>query len=509
MKLAQHQHLAQQQTLVMTPQLQQAIKLLALSQLELIEEVGRELEANPVLADDRVEPMPRGAEDRASLPQITSEARMVDNTEPPAASTDLATRADEKKASELDWEQLLANRTLQQPSSGSRGGQDDLPSIEQTLTRPMSLEDHLRGQLVMADFTAEERTFAELVIGNLDEQGFLDLAGMTRPDGTEIPDLTIEDLAREAGLDPEDAEEVLRMIQRFDPVGVASRDLQECLRVQAELAGFDETELAVIDQHMANLEKHNYAAIARDLQIELEDVYECAREIQSFEGRPARNFSTTDERSITISPDVYVVKEADGEFHVRDNDRGLPRLYVNKALADSFLGKDPTAKEFIAEKLRNAQWLIRAIDQRRRTIIRVTQAIVERQRDFFEKGPLYLKPMILRNIAEELELHESTISRVTTNKYLHTAHGIFELKYFFNSSIKRVAGEADGDIASESVKQAIKKIVESEDKETPLSDQAIVDLLEQAEGIKIARRTVAKYREQLGILPSGKRKRLF
>jgi RNA polymerase sigma-54 factor len=190
---------------------------------------------------------------------------------------------------------------------------------------------------------------------------------------------------------------------------------------------------------------------------------------------------------------------------VVDNDKGLQRLYINESLAKRLL-KDPQAKDFVQEKMRNAQWLIRAIEQRRKTIIRVTECIVDKQKEFFERGVAYLKPMILRDVAETVGMHESTISRVTTNKYVHTPQGLFELKYFFNSAIKRTA---DDDIASEAVKQAIKKLIDSEDKENPLSDQAIVELLERQEGIQIARRTVAKYREVLGILASSKRKKMF
>jgi len=240
------------------------------------------------------------------------------------------------------------------------------------------------------------------------------------------------------------------------------------------------------------------------MKISLEEVYEAAKTIQEFESRPARNFTDTDDRTIGITPDVYVIKD-ENEFVVLDNDRGVQRLFINEALTKRLM-KDPTAKEFIGEKLRNAQWLIRAIEQRRKTIIRVAECIVEKQRDFFEKGVAYLKPMILRDVAEAVGMHESTISRVTTNKYMHTPQGLFELKYFFNSSIRRVANE---DIASESVKQAIKTLIDQEDKANPVSDQAIVEMLEKNEGIKIARRTVAKYREMLGILASSKRKRLF
>jgi RNA polymerase sigma-54 factor len=505
MEIKQQLKLSQQ--LVMTPQLQQAIKLLQLSRLELIDEIRKELDANPVLADDEIDPRPRDNTDRSTPSPLNSERPVeerIGETERMERDVDMGQRAQEKKVQEVDWEQFLENRTLQAPLPSTRGGFDDLPPIDQNLTRSANLPEHLMWQLQMSDFSDEERRFAELVIGNLDDKGYLDLKGIERPDGTRTPDLTIEDLAREAELDPEDAPDVLRIMQEFDPLGVCSRNLQECLRVQAEVYGFDALEMAIVDRHLHNLEKHNYQAIARDLKVPVEEIYEAAQEIQKLESRPARNFSDTDDKTIAITPDVYVIKDSD-RFVVLDNDRGVQRLYINETLTKQML-RDPHAKEFIGEKLRNAQWLIRAIEQRRKTIIRVTECIVDKQRDFFEKGVAHLRPMILRDVAETVGMHESTISRVTTNKYVHTPQGLFELKYFFNSSIRRVADE---DIASESVKQAIKKIIDEEDKGNPYSDQAIVEMLEKKEGIQIARRTVAKYREMLGILASSKRKKLF
>ena len=309
--------------------------------------------------------------------------------------------------------------------------------------------------------------------------------------------LTLQETADDAPL-------VLEMIQNFDPVGVAARDLRECLLIQARAANYEDHHIEIIDRHISFLEKHNYQAIAREMKRPVEEVYEAAKEIQKLESRPARNFTEVDDRTIGITPDVYVIKDSD-QFVVMDNDRGIQRLHINETLTQRLL-RDPSAKEFVGEKLRNAQWLIRAIEQRRKTIIRVTECIVEKQREFFERGVAFLRPMILRDIAESVGMHESTISRVTTNKYVHTPQGLFELKYFFNSSIRRVANE---DIASESVKQAIKKLIDEEDKKNPLSDQAIVEMLKQHEGIQIARRTVAKYREMLGILASSRRKKLF
>ncbi len=500
MELKQQLKLSQQ--LVMTPQLQQAIRLLQLSRLELLDEVRKELDGNPILTDedgdgakapragDSLQPEPGESERRAEQEDHRQDAE--------GRETANATR-------EVDWEKFLENRNQQQPDGGKgTAGYEDLPPIEQNLTRPRSLTDHLLWQLQLGEFTDVERLFGELVIGNLDDNGFLDLAGVERPDGTRTPDLTIDDLADEAGLHRDDAPIVLEMIQNFDPVGVAARNLQECLLIQARMIGFDEMEMTILERHMTNLEKKNYQAIARDLKVPVQEVYEVAKEIQKLESRPARNFTDQDERSIGITPDVYVVKDGD-KFMVADNDRGMQRLHINEALTQKLL-KDPSAKEFVGEKLKNAQWLIRAIEQRRKTIIRVTECIVEKQREFFEHGVAHLKPMILRDVAEAVSMHESTISRVTTNKYVHTPQGLFELKYFFNSSIRR---HADEDIASESVKQAIKQIVDGEDKKRPYSDQAIVKLLAESSGIKIARRTVAKYREMLGILSSAKRKKHF
>jgi RNA polymerase sigma-54 factor len=504
MEIKQQLKLSQQ--LVMTPQLQQAIRLLQLSRLELIDEIRKELDANPVLADEEIDPRARANGDGKNgdaghePPAPDSPALSAEK----ADLADLGKRTEDKQVQEIDWEQFLENRTLQQPLPANRGGFEDLPPIEQNLTKGQSLVDHLRWQLQMSDFTETEKKFAELVLGNLDDNGFLDLKGTERDTGEKTPDLTIEDLAREVPIDPEDAECVLREMQEWEPVGVCARSLQECLRVQADVYGYDDLELAMIDRHLHNLEKHNYPAIARDLKVTLDEVYEAVKQIQKLESRPARNYTETDDKTIAITPDVYVIKDAD-KFIVTDNDRGVQRLYINEVLTKQLL-KDPQAKEFIGEKLRNAQWLIRAIEQRRKTIIRVTECIVEKQRDFFEKGVAHLKPMILRDVAEAVGMHESTISRVTTNKYVHTPQGLFELKYFFNSSIRRVADE---DIASESVKQAIKKIIDDEDKANPLSDQQIVELLVKRDGIQIARRTVAKYREMLGILSSSKRKKLF
>lgn len=473
MELKQQLKLSQQ--LIMTPQLQQAIKLLQMSRMELGELVQEELLENPVL-EEGVEPRDSssaGAEE-APTPEV---------------------EAHEAKKQEIDWERYLENQSNEAPMPSVRRALDEeMPGLEATLSTSEHLSDHLEWQLRMGDFVEDERRFAVLVIGNLDDNGYLKVEGVA-------PESIVPRLAAEAGLNPEDAEEVLAMIQQFDPLGVAARSLAECLSIQAKHYGMDELVLRVLADHLTDLEKRHYSAIAKVCGCPLDEVYGVAQIISELEPRPARRFQTEEPRYIV--PDVYVHKVGD-EYYVVANDDGMPKLKISgfyrTAMADN-----PKAKEYIQDKLRSAQWLIRSIDQRRKTIVKVTECIVEKQQDFFDLGIEHLKPMILRDVAEAVGMHESTISRVTSNKYVHTPRGTFELKYFFNSAIKR---DNQNDIASESVKQAIKGIIGGEDQKAPLSDQRIVEILGQ-DDIKIARRTVAKYREMLGILSSSKRKKYF
>jgi RNA polymerase sigma-54 factor len=485
LELKQQLRLSQQ--LVMTPQLQQAIRLLQMSRMELVETVHQELLENPVLEDTR--------EINGGVPEANGEAREGPVMTVQERPTDMEARSADKKASEIDWERYIENHTMQAPMpGGSARGYEELPSYETSLSKGEDLVDHLEWQVRMSDMVEEERRFAALVIGNLDEKGYLTIEGLA-------PAEVVPKLAEEAELNPEDAEEILKMIQQFDPVGVASRDLKECLRIQAEHAGMDALVLRIIEEHLPDLERRNYQAIAKKLNVEVDEVYDVTQVIAELEPRPARNFVTAQPHY--IEPDVWVHKVGERYFVVA-NDDGMPRLKISGFYRSAMQGK-PEAKEYIQNKLRSAQWLIRSIDQRRKTIERVTECIVDKQRDFFERGIEHLKPMILRDIAEEVGMHESTISRVTSNKYVATPRGLFELKFFFNSAIKR---SAEDDIASESVKQAIKKLIDSEDTRRPHSDQKIVELLAQQK-IVIARRTVAKYREMAGILSSSKRKKYF
>jgi RNA polymerase sigma-54 factor len=347
----------------------------------------------------------------------------------------------------------------------------------------------------MSGLVENEQRFAALVLGNLDDDGYLKLEGVS-------PEDVVPRLADEADLDPDDAEEVLKLIQQMDPVGVASRTLAECLHVQASHLGMDALVLQVIDEHLDSLEKKNFAHIARALSVGVDEIYDVAQVIAELEPRPGRNYVSEEPRYIV--PDVHVHRVGDDYFVVA-NDDGMPKLKISGFYRSAMAG-DPKAKEYIQNKLRSAQWLIRSIDQRRKTIVKVTECIVDKQREFFDQGIEHLKPMILRDVAETVGMHESTISRVTSNKYVATPRGVFELKYFFNSAIKRDGDNED--IASEAVKQAIRKIIAEEDSRNPHSDQKIVEILADKE-ILIARRTVAKYREMLGILSSSKRKKFF
>jgi RNA polymerase sigma-54 factor len=295
-------------------------------------------------------------------------------------------------------------------------------------------------------------------------------------------------------------------------VGIAARSLMECLLVQARLEGYGDEDgvetdeqrdlvVPIIEHHFVNLEKRNFAAIAKELKRSVEDVIAAVKVIMTFDPKPGRLYTTDEPHYIT--PDVYVHKIGD-KYFVVPNDDGLPKLKIS-SFYRAALAASPKAREYIQDKLRSAQWLIRSIQQRQRTIVRVTESIIKFQREFFDKGIAYLKPLILRDVAEDIGMHESTISRVTTHKYVQTPQGLCELKYFFNSGISRTDGD---NIASESVKDKIKQLVSQEDTHHPLSDQRLVELLRE-QNIDIARRTVAKYREQLGILSSSKRKQVF
>ena len=474
------------QQLVMTPQLQQAIKLLQLSRTDLIDAIREELLENPLL------------EERSEI--ANTEAKIESHAEVAAreVKTDETSEAGEQTQSEsneqIDWDAYFEKYTSPTPGDGAqRLRDDDLPGFEATLVRATTLFDHLLWQLQVSDFNEQEKRVAAQLIGNMDDDGY-------------FKGVSIEQIAEELGNDPEYVEEVLEMLQEFDPIGVAARDLTECLLIQSRALELGAIVDDIIRGHLDSLEKKNYGAIVREMDLEMEEVIEAAKIISNLEPRPGRPFSGEEPRYIT--PDIYIVKDEDeGGFKAQLNEDGMPRLKISRFYRNA-LKQEATseAKKYVTEKLNSAQWLIRSIEQRQKTIVKVTTSIIKFQRDFFDKGVEHLKPLILRDVAEDIGMHESTVSRVTTNKYVHTPRGIFELKYFFNSTIQGTGSQ--GDLASEAVKSKIRALVSQEDPKRPHSDQKLVDLLCK-DDVKIARRTVAKYREAMGILPSSKRKRLF
>jgi len=448
---------------------------------------------NPVLEDGLESAQEQEREPDA---ETRAEQQLQAETELPPPTEQMENRevekevtADGQAASEIDWDNYLENYSSAPSMPSYKPSSEELPSLESTLTKKTSLFEHLVWQLKLSKFDEVDEKIGMLIIGNLDLDGYL-------------KEPSIEEIAEEAEAPVERAEAVLKRIQLFDPVGVAARSLQECLLIQARHQGADDDILVrILTDHLANLEKKNYQAIARDLKEPVEEIYEAAKVIMQFDPRPGREYTTEEPHYIT--PDVFIHKVGD-KYFVVPNDDGLPKLKIS-SFYRSALNGTPKAREYIQDKLRSAQWLIRSIQQRQRTIVKVTESIIKFQRDFFDKGIAYLKPLILRDVAEDINMHESTISRVTTNKYVHTPQGIFELKFFFNSGISRTDGD---EVASEAVKTKIKQIIAAEDARHPYSDQKIVELLKD-QTIDIARRTVAKYREQLGILSSSKRKQLF
>jgi len=558
------------QQLVMTPQLKMAIKLLTLNHLELRDAVAAELVENPVL-EESFEDSERRPDDRETRPEQTAEA-VANKTE--SKEVELDKKNQSENTPEIDWEAYAESYNYLPPGAGS--GRDfaheDMPGYDQTLTRAETLEEHLVWQVRMSDMNPLERTIAIRLIGEMNDDGFLDQGPLKRPapapaedaaqtsaptaesdllgdgpsdedeallgDGAEVgaaadlddadgligdgPVDLLEDGSTEGGpLDavtvvaqdlevPEEwVENVRQRVMRFDPVGCLSRNLRECLLVQLDLWGYDDECLVynMVDRHMDDIERRNFQAIAKAFKVPMADVGESMKIIEALEPRPSRNYLplevVADHQYIT--PDVYVNKVGE-EYVISLNEDGLPKLKVSQfylSKLNSAERGDPS-KSYIKDKMRSATWLIRSIHQRQRTIYKVVESILKFQRPWFEEaGPL--RPLILKEVADDIEMHESTVSRVTSRKYLHCHRGIFELKYFFNSSI----GTGDGaSIASESVKDEIKKIISGENPKKPYSDSAIVKILKD-QNIDIARRTVAKYREMLGILPSNRRKQVF
>jgi RNA polymerase sigma-54 factor len=487
LEIRQVQKLTQQ--LVMTPQLQQAIKLLQLSRVELEEMVTKELQENPALEEgpaEEAEPsgeQPR-SETQASVPENSSE--LVLNRELSAVD----------KIGTLDWQEYLDTHSnsihgsLTAEATSDDG--DSPPSWENSLTKKTTLEDHLIWQLRLSKITERESTIGSYVIQNLDQNGYLVLSR--------------EEICTATGSSAEEVEAVLRRIHFFDPVGVAAQDLRECLLIQLEnLQLSDSLAAKIIANYLNFLESKRYEKLAKDLGVTIDEIADAAHLIATLEPKPSRGFEQDEVR--TVLPDVFVEKVGD-EYVIFLNDDGVPRLRVNslyRRLAGQEGAAEEQARQYLQEKVRAAHWLIKSIQQRQQTLFRVTQSIFKFQQEFLDHGVSNLKPMVLRDVAEDIDMHESTVSRATANKYVHTPQGLFELKFFFQSGLHSGNGE---DVASESVKEKIRGIIAAEDQRKPYSDQHIAAALSN-DSIEIARRTVAKYREAMGILPSSKRRQPF
>ena len=472
-ELSQRLKLAQQ--LIMTPQLQQAIKLLQLSRLDLLDTITQELESNPLLEE---------SQDAAPEHNGPGEEEESPNQENISEVT-----IDERAKEDFDWEAYLGDYSSSSRVRVEREVSRELPSLESRLTKKSSLNSHLLWQLHLSHLSNHQKQIGNLIIGNLDKDGYLRT--------------TVNEIAEMADCEEASVEEVLYPIQQFDPVGVAARDLQECLLLQARsLELEDDLAVTIIKNHLKNLEGKNYRAIVKATRRRPEEIQAAIELITRLDPKPGQAFN--EEEVQYISPDIYVYK-VDNDFVIVLNEDGLPKLRVSSLYREA-LSKDGDVfgadREYIQNKLHSAAWLIKSIHQRQRTIYRVAESIVKFQREFFEKGITHLRPLVLRDVAQDIDMHESTISRTTANKYMHTPQGLFELKYFFNSFVSSLTG---GEVASESVKERIRQIVRKENPQKPYSDQAIVERLRE-DNIDIARRTVAKYRELLGILPSNLRK---
>ncbi len=471
------------QTLRMTPQLQQAIKLLQLNRLELEGAIRKELDENPML-----EEVPDLKEEDLQRTKEASDA--VAAPESGEAQAQAQEAQDPQRQDEFEWESYL--ESSQKPPSSSLGGTDEIMNYENLISVSESLHDHLLWQSKMAGFNDEESNLAEILINYVDDDGYI-----TTP---------LAEIAASEQVPLEELEGVLPFVQEFDPPGVAARDLKECLLLQAKALEEDTNDLVyIIKNHLKDLEKKNFEAIAKAMGREAREIFEICKIIYSMDPKPGRVYAPADTQYVT--PDVYVYKVGD-DYVVSINEDGLPRLRISNFYKSMLMNQGSDGEKtqgYIQEKLRSAVWLIKSIHQRQRTIYKVAESIVKHQREFLEKGAEYIRPMVLRDIANDIGMHESTVSRVTTNKYVYTPQGIYELKYFFNSGINTSDGES---LASESVKLKIRDLITKEDPKNPLSDQQIVDQL-KVDGIQIARRTVAKYRDVLKILPSSRRKKVF
>lgn len=465
-------HLRQKQQLVMTPKLQQALKLLQMPAIELQQMLKQEIMENPMLEE---------VEDYLEL-QEEEERQEVE------PEKDAQKDGDEGEEENIDWGEYLQSGF---EIGYGLGEETQEEFFERVPIAKRSFADQLISQLRIA--TDDEKTLqiGDYIIGSLDDGGYLTCE--------------LEEVAATFDVSADEVERILRIIQTFDPAGVGARNLQECLLIQLAVRGLDDSLAArIIRDHFGDFKQKKYLEISKKLKIPVQEIQSQCKIISTLDPKPGLEIMAGDPQYVI--PDL-VVEKVDDKYVIYLNDKNIPRLRISQAYQDELLRDSKDAggketKEFIQSRLKSARWLIQTIEQRRRTMVKVMECIVEKQHEFFERGTAFLRPLTLQQVASEINMHESTVSRVTTNKYVQTPRGVFELKFFFSSSL----GTQDGsEISAKSAKDKIRRIIEKEDTHNPLSDQKIADMLRSG-GLHIARRTVAKYREQLNILPARMRK---
>lgn len=471
------------QKLIMTPSLQQAIKLLQLSKLELQEVLNEELLENPLLEESAEEEQQKAEDDKKADQESQSEERLDKDKD-----------KDEKDAfDEIDYDAYFQDYIDYGYNPRMREEYDEFP-IENTLSRPQNLWDHLTWQLTVSDAPDHIKEIVIFLIGNIDEDGYLRVSDEEMQEADE-------------NWDQKDVDEAVRVVRSFDPPGVGARDLRECLQLQVERLDIEEPLVnEIIENHWPMFMNRQFVQLHKALGVDLKDLEHLVEIIRHLDPKPGRKYSS--ERAVYVEPDVHVHKIGD-EYVIVLNEDGMPKLRINHRYRNML--KQMNSKEegetvsYIKEKMRSAVWLIKSLDQRQRTIYKVAESIVKHQREFLEKGVEHLRPLVLRDVADDIQMHESTVSRVVSNKYIHTPRGVYLMKYFFHSGIDSDHGE---DISSIAVKKKIRTYIDDEDPKKPLSDSKIMKILND-EGINIARRTVAKYRDELNIPSSTDRKQIF
>jgi RNA polymerase sigma-54 factor len=475
MAIQQKLHTKLVQKLILTPSLQQAIKLLPMSTLELADLLNQEMVENPLLEEVETEEL------QPVDPQQSDKTAEQPPTEKPDTWDD------------ADYEYFFGDYLDDGYRSRTPQEVKELPPIENTLSSAASLADHLQWQLSLQTEDESLREIGGAIIGNLDDDGYLVAS--------------VEEIAAMGDWAVAEVERALQHVQTFDPIGVAARDLQECLWLQLRHLGLEGTPTEkIITEHLRLLQNHQVPEIARKLAMTLEELKEHIEIIRNLDPKPGSRYNPS--QSQYVIPDVYVVKVED-QYVAALNEEGLPQLRISpvyRRLLDKSVGEsNDETRAYVKDKFRSALWLIKSVDQRQKTIHKVATSIINFQREFLDHGIEHLRPLVLRDVANDIGMHESTVSRVVNNKYMHTPQGVFEMKFFFHSGISSSYGDS---VSSVTIKQRIRKIIENEDPRKPLSDSKIVSIL-QKEGLMLARRTIAKYREELKIPTSNQRKVLF